>query len=273
MRQSQSNEPVQGTLFDRPAPSRDRHTVTNAGASPDPSRLSDREVLEGIPGANLARAEALCEQVISRGLGDAAVPALGELWDRFRGFGIDRPCSEQLAVLSALSRIGTKQSGILVKRIAEDPGLPTALLPQALKAALACRVRFTPQRIAVWVESEQPAVRALAFSLAQWVSPPWRILEMGRSDPDQTVRNAALITMGKLGLNAARAGLLTLLDRIPNADIVRALATIADDEVITLLGRCAEEHEALRSVILEELKEMDNCKAQKIADRMERQRD
>ncbi len=273
MRGTRSNQSRSSGLFDHRDPPRDVQSVTEPAAPFEPSLLSDREVLEGIPRAKIAEATLLCEEVVSRGFGDAAVPALRALWDRFRGFGDNRPFPEQLAVLSALSRMGTNQSGILVKRIAEQLDLSTALLPPVLEAAAACKVRFTRQRIEVWIKSPQPTVRALAFSLAQWVSPPTRILEMGMVDPDRAVRKAALITMGKLGHKAARAGLVTLLDRIPNAHIVRALATIADDEVIVLLRRCAEEHEALWSVVLDELEAIDNPKAREVADRMKRQRD
>ena len=265
-------EPVQRDLFDPSPPSQEGQSVTKPEEPFEPDMLSDLEVIEGIPGANLTKAKALCEQVVSRGLADTAVPALGKLWDRFRGFGINRPCREQLEVLETLARIDTKQSRIMVKRIAEERGLPSALLPQVLEAALACKVRFTPQRIAIWIHDERPIVRVLAFSLAQWVVLPVRILETGRSDPDLAVRRATLITMGKLGHIAARQGLLTLLAANPNADIVRALATIYDDEVITRLGRCAEEHGRLWPTILNELEAMDDPRARAVADRVKGQR-
>ncbi len=267
MRRSQNADPVQGNLFDPPCQPQDCGSAQEAEQPLDPNALDDDAIIAGIPGANLAKAEALCEQVVSRDLADAAVPALEELWKRFRGYGINRPCREQLAVLKTLAKIETRPSRDAVKRIAEERGLSEALLPHALEAALACRVRFTRPRIEQWLEDGRPIVRRLAFSLAQWVVPPVWILQQGRNDPDLSVREAALITMGKLGHAEARQGLLALLARNPNGDVVRALATVADDEVITQFGRSADKHESLRPAIIEELRAMDDPRAKAVADR------
>ncbi len=260
--------PVQANLFDPPSDADSGWSNQRGESAFDPKTPDDEDVIAWLPDSNLARAEALCEQVLSRGLADAAVPALEELWDRFRGFGINSPCREQLAVLGTLAKIETRRSRAAVRRISEERCLPAVLLPHALQAAVASRIRFSPRRIELWIKSEQPIVRAQAFTLAQWVAPPVWVLEEGRNDPDRSVRRAALITMGKLGHAAARPGLLALFASNPNADIVRALATIANDEVITRFGRCANEHEGLRPLILEELGAMDDPRATAIVNRM-----
>ena len=270
MRKPKHVDPRQGNLFDPPGQQQDSQPAQQTEVQFDPDALDDGEVIARLPGANLARAEALCDQVVTRQLADTAVPALEELWDRFRGFGINKPFREQLAVLKALAKIETERSGIAVRRIVEDPDLSAALLPHALEAAVACRIRFALRHVEQWLEDEQPVVRALAFTLAQWAAPPARILESGRNDPDLSVRKAALITMGKLGHVTARPALLTLLGSSPNGETVRALATVADDEVIVRLGRCADEHESLRPIILEELRAMDDPRATAIARRIER---
>jgi len=272
MRRPEHVNPIQGDLFDPPCEPRGSQSNRRIEAPFDPDALDDGEVIARLPDANLATAEALCEQVLSRGLANAAVLALERLWDRFRGFGVNLPCREQIAVLGTLAKIETKRSREAVRRIAGECGLPMALLPHALEAAVARRVRFPPRRIELWMKDERPIVRALAFRLARWSALPVRMLEEGTNDPELSVRMAALVTMGRLGHADARQGLLALLVRDPNADIVRAVATIADDEVITRLGRCADSCERLRPIILEELKAMDDPRATAIVDRMERRR-
>jgi len=259
---------LQGDLFDAPVRPQCGGPVLTPETPFDPTALDDRQVVEGIDHENLARLEALCDQVLSRGLADDAVPALRDLWFRFRGFGIYSPCREQLLALETLANIGTRQSRDTVRCIVEERGLAPVMLPHALKAAVTLKVRFTLRQITEWLADGRPIVRALAFSLARWVSPPIWILHGGRTDPDLSVRKAALITMGLLGHAAAKPGLLSLLAVNPNGDLVRALATVADDDVIVELGRCGERHRALRSTLLKELGAMDHPMARAVVGRM-----
>ncbi len=261
---------IQTDLFDAPVTSHDLQPDVHEVSAFDPDSLGDDETIAEIAGANLTKAELLCEQVVSRRLEDAAVPALEELWDRFRGFGLNRPCREQVAVLRTLAKIKTERSRALVKRIALGFDLPAVALPYALEAAVACRTRFLQGQIEQWVVDERPIVRALAFSLARWSAPPVWMLEAGTNDPDLSVQKAALITFGKLGYVVVRSGLLSLLARTPDSDVVRAVAAVADEKVIVRLGRCAEEHDWLRSEVLNELRAMDEPMAMKVARRLER---
>lgn len=268
--EARNTDTLRGDLFDRPIGSQCGRPVAAAEVPFDPVALDDRQVIEGIAHENLAKLEALCGQVLSRGLADDAVPALRDLWSRFRGFGVNSPCREQLLALETLASIGTRRSGDVVKGIVEERDMAAVLLPHALKAAVTLKVRFTLRQIKEWIADGRPTVRALAFSLARWASPPIWILEGGRNDPDRSVRESALITMGLLGHAAARPGLLSILAVNPGGDLVRALATVADDDVIVELGRCGERHGALRPTVLEELGAMDNPTARAVVDRIKR---
>ncbi len=178
---------LQGDLFDAPVRTQCGGPVPIPETAFDPVALDDRQVIEGIAHENLAKLEALCDQVLSRGLADDAVPALRNLWSRFRGFGINSPCREQLLALETLANIGTEQSRDTVRCIVEESGLAPVLLPHALKAAVTLKVRFSLWQIKEWLADGRPIVRARAFSLARWVSPPIWILQRGRNDPDLSV--------------------------------------------------------------------------------------
>ena len=242
----------------------------NFAASPAPEReealesLDDPEIVALLPKANLSNVQGLCAQVIARDLGDRAVPALESLWRRFRGYGRTGALPEQRCALDTLARIGTPPARDRLTRIIGTPDLPDALLPLALHAAVTARLVLPLSHIVPWLDHRVPEVRALAFSLARAANPPENILETGLSDSDPFVRRAALITLGTLGHTRAKPGLLVELDRNPTGEIVRALATIADADILTRLGRCARRNAALKPFILEELADLDDPRADRI---------
>ena len=234
------------------------------------AELDDLEILARIPATKLSEVEALCEQVMDRGFGDDAVPALEALWRRFFGFGVDGPMREQRCALNALEKIGTEMSRQALVRIVDAPDLFDALLPLALECATKAHLALPAQSITRWLEDTRPEVRELSFMLARNCSSPVprHVLEAGLSDSEASVRRACLLTMGRFGHDRAKSGLLAELERNPSSEIVTALAGILDDDIITRLGRCAMKHERLREQIIEELESSAEPRAFKLVNRL-----
>lgn len=243
-----------------------RGTIECRRSVPDVEGLNDQEVTERIPSANLSQVQALCDQVLARGIGDDAVPALESLWKKFFGFGINGPLREQRCALETLAKVGTHLSRQALTRIVDAPDLIDALLPLALECATEANLALSGKSVTRWLEDSRPEVRDFAFILARNCTPPVprHQLEKGLMDPEGSVRRACLIALGRFGHGTAKPGLLAELEREPTSEIVTALAGILDDDIITLLGRCAKEHERLRDQIIEELESSDEPRAIKL---------
>ena len=67
--------------------------AVSSAPAPAVDTLSDDDLVELIPNAGPSDVEAVCSEVVSRSL-EAAVPALEALWQRFSGFGIEKPLRE-----------------------------------------------------------------------------------------------------------------------------------------------------------------------------------
>jgi hypothetical protein len=266
---SLENPPKQWDLFGERGVERSDIAPKNVEA--DPKTLDDQELIEQVPKAKLSNIHSLCTQIAERDLGDAVVPGLVALWNRFKGFGITSSLPEQRLALQTLGAIGTRAAQTEISKILVDPGLPDSLLPVALQAATTVALNLPQRQIIPWLEHEAPMVRALAFTLIQAANPPLKILETGLTDPDPSVRRAALVTAGNLGHQVAKADLLTEFRRNPTSQIIRALLAIADEEVIVITGGFALENQIHQALIVEELSALDDPKAAKIAKRIKKQ--
>jgi HEAT repeat protein len=261
------NPPHQWSLFDNVG-------QTNCETKPpaiefDPNKLTDQEIIEQIPKAKLSNIKLLCEQIEDRNLDDKAVPALLSLWNRYKGFGLVQPLLEQRLALQTLLAINTSDAKDTLYKIITEPNVPDSLLPTVLETAIGFKLKLTLRQIMPWLKHEMPIIRALAFSLMQYANPPLDVLEIGLSDPEASVRKSALITMGNLGHEDAREGLMAEFGKNPTGQTAKALFAVADDDVITRLGRYAIENQKLRKLIANELNYMDNPKATKIAKRIQ----
>ena len=226
--------------------------------------LSDPELLALIPKANLSNVGDLCNEVLNRDLGDAAVPALDALWHRFRGYGDKGALPEQRGALNTLARIETATARETLTRIVRATH-PDTLLPAVLQAAVTAGLPLPLRQIEPWLDHKLPEVRVCGFALAQKANPPAYLLEKGLSDPYPSVRRAALISAGLLEHVFAKQGLLQELDRAPNSQVIEALIGILDEDILVLLRRCGEQNEALRPFIIAELKATEDPKALTIA--------
>ena len=265
-------EPGRGTGVRQTDLFGDRGTVAPVAAPaarpPCPDTLSDEELLARLPGAGIAEAGLLCSLVAERGLGDRALPALGSLWRRFAGFGQDRLLPEQVAVVETLAKIGTAHAREMLTGIVTAPGLPSVLLPTALRAALAVSLRLPGTFTGPLLAHGDPEIREFAIRLCAFGRPEFEALEACLADRQPAVRRAAAIVLGGLGRDRAKAVLLAELARHPDGDVVDALASIADDDIVVHLGRCAEMHPEHAGRIATELEEMQTPRSLKIAGRI-----
>ena len=230
--------------------------------------LPDNDIVGKIAGATLSNVELLCAQIVERGLGDVAVPELSALWNRFKGFGIKSPLPEQQLALETLAAIGSDAAKSAISKILAAPDLPDSLLPLALLAAARGGLNLPQAQVLPWLEHDAPTVRAQAFALIQSSNPQRSTLEIGFTDPDPSVRRAALISAGKLGHGSAKAGLLTEFRKNPTGQIIESLLSVADDDIIVEIGRYALENPTHQALIADELETLDTAKARKIAKRI-----
>lgn len=230
--------------------------------------LSDKDLVGKIAKATLSNVELLCAQIAERGLGDMAVPGLVALWNRFKGFGIKSPLPEQQLALETLAAIGSHDAKSAISKILAAPALPDSLLPFVLQAAAKVGLNLPQAQILPLIVHDAPTVRAQAYGLMQSSNPQQSTLEIGFSDPDPSVRRAALITAGNLGHGSAKAGLLAEFRKNPTGQTIIALLSVADDDIAVEIGRYALENPPHQALIASEFEELDTLKTQKLAKRI-----
>ena len=255
----------------------DERGLTDAGCDtasvapvtpPDAADLSDAALIALLPQAGMSNVEALCSEVVSRGL-VAAVPALESLWRRFAGFGMRVPLVEQREVLSALRRLESPRACSALRGIVLSEGLPASLLPLAMRAAAEAALSLPAGFVGPLLEHEDATVRAAAFALAPRSGVPVELLREGLSDPSAPVRRLAVIAMGIAGDAAAVGPVVAELVREPSAEVVEALTMIGDEDAIVHLGRCAGNHPELAGTVLDVLRDMDSPRAQRLVEHLE----
>ena len=203
-----------------------------------PDTLSDEELLDRLPAAGIADAGPLCGLVVERGLDDRALPALERLWRRFAGFGQDRLLPEQVAVVETLAKIGTAAAREVLAGIVTAPDLPFPCCRQRCAPPWRCPSGFPePSPVPCWrmaIRRSEFAIRLRAFGRTDFEG-----LEACLADTHPAVRRAAAVVLGGFGRDQAKTVLLAELERYPTDDLVDALASIADDDIVVHLGRCA----------------------------------
>jgi hypothetical protein len=243
----------------------DRAEPELRGRAPlDPSALSDAALIQALPDAGALDAPALAAEAGRRKL-VAAVPALGALCRRFKGFGRHAAVAEQIASLAALARIGGREAADMVGRmIAEDvvqgPGLPTAVA-----AAADLGSRLPAEAVLACLRHPDPAVRADACRLAAPSAEAVAVLIDLLDDLHDSVTAVAACALGRMGRDEARPRLLRLLANTPSPEAIDAFARIADDDGVVLLGRLAISHPDLAAAVLQALDASDLPRAALVA--------
>ena len=171
-------------------------------------------------------------------------------------------------MVETLAKIGTAAAREMLAGIVTAPELPFPLLPTALRAAMAVSLRLPGTFTGPLLAHGDPEVRELAIRLCALGRPEFGGLEACLADTYPAVRRAAAVVLGGFGRDRAKAILLAELARHPTGDVVDALATIADDDIVVHLGRCAEMHPELAGRIAAELEEMQTPRSLKIANRI-----
>jgi HEAT repeat protein len=116
-------------------------------------------------------------------------------------------------------------------------------------------------------------MRATACDLALPRADMFAVLVGLLADPDKNVRTSAACALGRHGRHEARDALKHLLRKAPTPAVVEAIAPIADEECIVLLGRLARTGGSLAKAALDALSGIDDPLAVKISGALPEQAD
>lgn len=207
-------------------------------AEPDPSSLDVAALLTAIPASTLSNGPRLVEEAGRRHL-VAAIPVLQDYCRRFVGFGTQHPLPEQLAALHALDAIGGTDAAaavatIIVRQWVQGPTLTTAVAVAARLGA-----RLPAASVLPLLHHAEPAVRADACHLARGGAEVVATLLDLMVDLHRDVSVAAACALARLGQSEALPLLKRALKEEPSVRIINAVAEIAEEECVVLLGRIA----------------------------------
>ncbi|MGH7089933.1 MAG: HEAT repeat domain-containing protein [Stellaceae bacterium] len=228
--------------------------------------LDDRSLLAALDGARRARTVAICAEIATRRV-SGAVPALEALCRRFLGYGVERAVPEQIAALGALEALGGSAAADALARIIAQGVVQGPGLRQAMRVATALGFALPNDAVLRLLRHDEPEIRAAACRFAGSAASPEIVAALAAllDELHAEVREAAAIALGRVGRFEARAPLLALLDRKPSAEIIEALAPIADEDCVILLGRVARKNRELRLTVLAALDAIDHPRAETLA--------
>jgi hypothetical protein len=230
----------------------------------DPGALTDAALIAALPEAGLQDYAALAREAGRRRLA-ASVPALARLCQRFAAWGSDALVPEQVAALEALTRIGGRAAAsVIVEGIVRAAFIgPT--LGSAVAAAAALDAALPEERILGLLRHDDPFLRENACRCARLSPAVTAALVELLDDLHSPVSQAAACALGRLGRIEAKPVLLRLLQDSPNAEIVAAIAVIADPDCLILLGRLARRVPLLAGAVIDALEASDHPRAAGIA--------
>ena len=244
----------------------DRINVEPEGSPAQPplraGELTDAALIAALPDAGVTAAPRLAAEAARRRL-VGAVPSLEKLCWRLTSFGADRLVPEQLAALEALADIGGEAARQAIARLVAQRIVQGPTLAAALNAA--ARLGSSLPRLGEFLNDTDPTVRAAACRCVRSAGPYLRVLIEILDDPRPEVASAAALALGRIGRVEARPLLMGLLRREPSAEIVDALARIADEEVIVTFGRVARAMPDLAQSILDALDQLGDFRAERVA--------
>lgn len=257
---------LQGDLFSAHEFPVDGEAARGEKDSVDWTALGEERLIAGLANASMADSLAIIAD-LGRRKSLAAIPALERLCERFTGFGLNRIIPEQAAVLDALVSIGGRPAAEAVARLISRGALQGPGLTKALRAAAELGSSLPSATLFALLRHDSPEVRAAACGCVGGRSPPaaaQAALEL-LDDLHANVREAAGCALGRMGRKEARDLLALLLRCKPSAEVIEAIAPIADEESIVLLGRVAREDSGLCPAILDALDAIDHPRANMLA--------
>ena len=239
-------------LFASPAPVIAPSRSEARQEAPEPSSLSDPDLISGLLEGGLRNCAVLAAEAGRRKLA-AAVPALAQLCRRFTGWGATALVPEQVAGLRALQEIGGRAAASAVVHAivrAEIAG-PTLRIAVAAADALGATL---PEDVALQLlRHDDPGVRALTCRCVRPSAASAALLLELLDDLRPEVHQAAACALGMMGRAEARASLIRLIHRSPSKETVEALAVVADQQGLALLLHTGEQVPALANAIVEAL--------------------
>jgi hypothetical protein len=258
-------------------PERQLDLFSEAGFRPDPptpsgaerprltpAALDDESLIAAIPAASLIDCRNLAAEVARRRLA-AAVPSLEALCRRFKGFGTEHAIPEQIAALEGLAAIGNHEAAGAVARIITDHVIQGPGLTDAVAVAARLGARVPRALVASLLRHPSPDIRANACRLATaWPEAITLLIDL-LGDLNEIVSMAAACALGRLGRAESRHALARLLCEHPSVEIIEAIAAVADEECLVLLGRVARGRPELAETVVAALEDVDGPRAAMIA--------
>jgi HEAT repeat protein len=247
-----------------PAPANSPSSDEAARPIIGPDRIGDEELLAALPNAGLAISLTLAAEAGRRHL-TAAIPALEALCRRFAGFGADRIVPEQAAAIDALAQIAGADAAQALARLIARRTVQGPCLQRAVGAAARLGAKLPAGTVMELLRHDDPQIRADACRFAQLSPEIVAQLRDLLDDLQRPVRMAAACALGAVGRNEVRPLLTRYLREEPSAQIIDAVAPVADEECIVLLGRIARTMPGMSAAALDALDAIDHPRALRIA--------
>jgi hypothetical protein len=227
-------------------------------------KLDDGTLIAALGRAGIRDCLALAAEAGRRRLA-AAIPALDAVCRRHAGFGADRIVPEQAAAIDAVAMIGGPDASLTLARLIAQRVVQGPCLQRSVAAAARLGARLPSGRVAELLQDGDPKIRADACRCAR----PWPevlpalhvLLDDGHAD----VRKAAACALGRMGRSELRPLLVRHLREAPTAELIDAVAAVANEECVILLGRIARTAPDLMEAALDALDAIDHPRAAKIA--------
>ena len=158
---------------------------------------------------------------------------------RFAGFGAQRALPEQIAALDALAAIGGQEAARSVARIIGRCWVQGPTLASAVAAAARLGSLLPADIVAALLRHADPAIRRDACRLARRGPEVTAILVDLLGDLNRDVCMEAACALGRMGRPEAAPLLRHALRQAPSVHVIEAVAPVADEECVVLLGRLA----------------------------------
>lgn len=168
---------------------------------------------------------------------------------------------EQTAAIDALTMLGGLGAADALARIIADEVVQGPGLRGAVSAAARLRARLPADVVIALLRHTEPAIRADVCRCVDRYPPAIPMLIDLLGDLHRAVATDAACALRRMGRAEARRSLTRLLREAPSADVIAAIASIADEECIVLLGRLARSTSKLATDAREVLEGIDDPRA------------
>jgi HEAT repeat protein len=172
---------------------------------------------------------------------------------------------EQAAAIDALAQIGGADAARALTRLIARRTVQGPCLRRAVTAAASLGAKLPAATVMELLRHDDPQIRAAACRLTQ--ASPKMVAQLRDllDDLQRPVRMAAACALAVMGRNEVRSLLARYLREEPSAQLIDAVAPVADEECIILLGRIARTMPGLSAAALDALDAIDHPRASRIA--------